>query len=157
MSNERPENLVDLLNQLVPPPEPDPISLFPVTAGWYIVGSLLLVAVAALIFSWLKRHKANAYRRSALAALPVAGRDSKLLAVIVRQTALAAFPRQDVASLYGEAWLEFLNNSCEGEQFRAGLGEQIARGPYDPSVEVSSDLIAAVQYLIANHKRGAEA
>src|SRR5262245_3171457 len=61
-------------------------------------------------------------RLSRLAAL---GRDdsrevTSALALLVRRTALAAFPRQEVASLAGPAWLAFLDRSYGGHEFSQG-------------------------------------
>lgn len=149
-----PENLIDLLDKLVPPSEPAPISLVPETAGWYLLALLLTISVFGLIRVLFKRHKANAYRRDAIAALPLAAKDAGMLARIIRHTALVTFPRAEVASLYGDDWAAFLERTCEGKPIRKDLAQQIACAPYDPAIPVSDELIDTVRHWIVNHKRG---
>jgi len=54
------------------------------------------------------------------------------LALLVRRTALAAFPRQEVASLAGPAWLAFLDRTYGGDGFSHGPGRALSLSPYTP-------------------------
>ena len=138
MSDETPDadappNLVDLINKLVEPSEPAPISMIPETGGWLVLG-LALVALAIYGGLRYRAHLArNAYRKAALSALNAAGDDPKAIAVILRRTALAAFPRTKVASLSGSDWLAFLDRSAGMEDFSRGAGQVLATAPYAAS------------------------
>lgn len=148
MSDEtQPVTLVDLLDQLIQPDEPAAISMIPQTAGWIV---LAVIAVAALgwgIWGWLRHHRANAYRRAALAELKQVGDDPVAIAAILRRTALAAYPRTSVASLSGAAWLAFLDATGGGDTFRSGAGQPLAQAPYHPVGPSSALSQAAVQWV----------
>src|SRR5262245_48254962 len=94
-------------------------------------------------------------RLSRLAAL---GRDdtrdvTSALALLVRRTALAAFPRQQVASLAGPAWLAFLDRTYGGQEFSQGPGQILGLAPYEPQRSISDmrPLIDLVRRWIRTH------
>lgn len=149
-------DLVGLLDRLVPVPEPPPISLWPQTEGWIWLAVLLLVLGIALAQRWLRHRRDNAYRRAALAAIASAGDDAVALAAILRRTALAAYPRAQVAALQGDAWLAFLDQAYGGTGFSEGPGRAVARAPYQrPSrSDTSSDagLAALVRTWVQRHR-----
>jgi len=123
-------DLAGLLYLLEPVPEPPLVSLWPQTAAWLWLGAAALVA-AGWVARWLlARRRANAYRRAALREIAAAGEAPAALAAILRRTALAAFPREEVASLHGEAWLAFLDRTGGGTAFREGPGRVFARAAY---------------------------
>jgi hypothetical protein len=100
---------------------PPPVSWRPQTAGWYVVGALLLAGLAWIAWRQVRRWQANRYRREALAALQAlesALADStrrpqalRALAEIVKRTQLSEMDRQAVASLSGATWLDALDRS----------------------------------------------
>src|SRR5262249_19181416 len=104
----------DPLAGLIDIPLPPPVSLLPQT--WPSRIALVLLAVGLIPRVWwlVRSWRANRYRRAALAELndiayaPVQGQTTSALALLVRRTALAAFPRQEIAALTGRAWLAFL-------------------------------------------------
>lgn len=159
MSTEAPAratNLVDLLDQLVPPTEPTPISMAPETFGWWVVLALLACALAYGVWRYVLYRRRTAYRRAALRALAAAGQDAAALAAILRRTALAAYPRAEVAGLSGEAWLAFLDDTGGTRDFRHGPGAVLARAPYDGTAVAPPDVVAAAERWITRH-RGARA
>jgi hypothetical protein len=125
-----PVSLIDLLDRLAEPPQPPPISMTPQTAGWLVLAAILLVAILWAIYVGIRRWKANAYRRAALAELDAAGDDPAAIAAVVRRTALAAWPRDDVASLTGEAWLAFLDRTGGDGDFSSASGRAMLSAPY---------------------------
>ena len=108
---------------------PPPVSWRPQTAGWYILGALVLAAVAWLAWRWYRRWLANRYRRDALAALgalePALGNPAermaalRQIATIVKRTQLSETQRSVVASLSGTVWLESLDKSGTRHRFSA--------------------------------------
>ncbi|MDF2233608.1 DUF4381 domain-containing protein [Albimonas sp. CAU 1670] len=131
-----PPNLVDLLDELRQPPPPPPVSMLPQTAGWPVLGLLLLLALAFAVRSGRRRRRADAWRREALAALAQAGDDPAAVAPILRRAALTARPRQAVAGLSGERWLAFLDETAGAPPERSGgfahgPGRALLHGPYD--------------------------
>jgi hypothetical protein len=134
-------DLIGLLDRLSPVPEPAPISLWPETEAWIFVG-LALVAVAIFLGRRaIARWRANAYRRAALREIAAVGSSPATLSEILRRSALVAFPRSDVAGLYGDEWLAFLDRSGGSGQaggsrsFQEGPGSVLARAPYDAHYE----------------------
>ena len=144
--------LVELLDLLEPVPEPPSVSLWPQTAGWLVLAVLLLAAAAWLVRRQRADHRANAYRRAALAELAAAGDDPARLAAILRRAALVAFPRADVAGLHGDDWLSFLESCCDGAPFRTGAARVVATAAYSPCAPDPS-VTAQVAHWLRHHRR----
>ncbi len=125
--------LVELLDLLESIPEPPQVSLWPQTAGWVWLGLVVACVAAWLGRRWLMNRRANAYRRAALKAIAAAGDDPAALAAVLRRAALAGYPRAEVAGLYGEDWLAFLDEAYGGTGFREGPGRLLAVAPYAPA------------------------
>lgn len=148
-------NLVELLDLLEPIPEPAPVSLWPQTAGWIGLAIALLLLLAWATRRWWLQRRANAYRRAALAEIAASGQDPVALAEILRRTALVAFPRAEVASLHGEAWLAFLDRSYGGNDFSTGPGRVVALLPYAQVADVP-ELVPLVAEWVHRHCRHEE-
>jgi Ca-activated chloride channel family protein len=131
------QTIADPVAGLIDIPLPPEISLWPTTWLARIVIVVLFLAVTTGTWQFLRHRRANRYRREALAELKqiVAMAPQQIasqLSLLVRRTALAAFPREQVASLTGEAWLAFLDRSLDGTEFSAGPGRLLASAPYSP-------------------------
>ncbi|GAA5315434.1 MAG: hypothetical protein AseanaTS_06390 [Candidatus Pelagadaptatus aseana] len=121
------------LNQLLEPiPELEPISLWPQTELWNWIFLVLFILILKSAFNAWRRWQANAYRRAACQEALAANNDTNTLASILRRTALAAYPRTQVASLYGDDWLKFLDQHCADVCFSEGPGRQLIEAPYRP-------------------------
>src|SRR5262249_17607722 len=101
---------------LIDVPLPREVSLWPQTWPARIAIAVLLVGAIVGLWQFLRYRRANRYRREALAELARVANAGMApseclaqLAVLLRRTALAAFPREQVASLAGPAWLAFLD------------------------------------------------
>ncbi len=98
---------------------PEPVSPWPPGPGWWALAAVLLALLAAGTFWLWRRYRRNAWRRSAQAALAAAHREWQqggdqaryLQAVnaVLKRTALARFPREEVAGLSAERWEAFLD------------------------------------------------
>jgi Ca-activated chloride channel family protein len=111
---------------------------------------VLFVAVVTETWQFLRHRRANRYRREALAELKqIVGmapqQIGSQLSLLVRRTALAAFPREQVASLTGEAWLAFLDRSLDCTEFSAGPGRLLASAPYAPIGPGERQLVGLVE------------
>lgn len=149
--------LVDLIDRLISPLEPEPISMGPQTAGWLVVLAALSVVGSALIRWFVRRHRADQYRRDALERLKVVGDDPTKIAEILRRTALAAYPRAQVASLSGLDWLAFLDHTMDGSGFCEGAGQVLAEAPYRRASARIDSLGTLAERWVRTHRQEAGA
>lgn len=95
---------------------PEPPPLWPPAAEVWLLLSVAIAAVAIVVYQRRRQQRANVYRRAGLALLRDASTVHEI-SVILKRVALAAFPREQVASLYGEDWAAFLNQTCKRRDF----------------------------------------
>lgn len=157
LSSDGPTSLVDLINKLVEPVEPAPISMVPQTSGWVVLALVLSAAALYGVFRYRAHMRRNAYRKEALAALERAGDDPAAIAAILRSTALAAFPRAQVASLNGPDWLAFLDRSAGMDDFGSGAGQVLATAPYTSPARADPALREVAKNWVRRHQRQAAA
>lgn len=103
------------LDQLRELPLPEPVSYWPQTWAWAVLGLLSMATAVWLAARAWRRWRGNRYRREALSELqrieaeaaadPLAARD---LPALLKRTALAAQPSGAAAPLAGEAWTAWL-------------------------------------------------
>jgi hypothetical protein len=111
---------LDKLHDFYQPPPP---AWTPQTVGWYVVFAIVGLVVIWVVVHNLRRWHANAYRREALRELEDVPPGE--LSSVLKRVALTAWPRERVASLSGEAWLLFLNESARSELFRDAPANRI--------------------------------
>ena len=120
------------LNDIVMPAT---VSWWPLAPGWYVVSGLLLIALAWFGYKSLQRWMGNRYRRAALSELHLlakgvqsaTSRDSSLrqIPVLLKRTALSAYPRTQVASLSGQDWTCFLNSKIGIPAFTGSISSTL--------------------------------
>ncbi len=86
---------------------PDAVSWWPPAPGWWVLIVLVLLLVLVLAIRQLRHWRADAYRRAALAELDRA-RTAEDAAILLRRTALAIAPRDEIARLHGDDWTRWL-------------------------------------------------
>jgi hypothetical protein len=123
---------------------PDPPPLWPPAPGIWVLLAIALAVVAALVLLWWRARARNAYRRAGLALLQTA-RTSHDVNIILKRVALAAWPRPDVAPLYGDDWAAFLDGSCRRSRFSS-------LGTIDDAGEPSRQLTRSARTWILNHR-----
>lgn len=146
-------DLSHLADIVVPPP----IAWWPPAAGWWILAAALIVAIGLLALAALRHHRRNAYRRAALAALDALGPVSDAAgaaaaSAILKRAALAAYPRTEVASLTGSAWLAFLDRTAGTADFTRGPAAAIAQAPFGAPLGDSAALAAAARRWVVRHR-----
>ena len=130
--HEQKLSIMDLRDIVIP----EPVGLWPPAPFvWVLLGAVCL-GLALLIWRWVARWRAGAYRREGLARLSQIegrllsqGKEAAALAdlsILLKRVALAAFPRKQVAPLYGEKWLEFLDGTCKDCTFSSGPGQLLS-------------------------------
>lgn len=138
-------------------PAPPPVSYAPQTAGWWVVGGLIVLGVLVYAFLRWRTWRRNRYRREAQAELDAieraagdaATREQALAALpaLVKRTVLAWAPRQEVAPLSGEAWLRYLDRTYPQGGFVQGPGRQLDALAYGPG-EIGKDDLTALMTLL---------
>ncbi|MBX9841231.1 MAG: DUF4381 domain-containing protein [Xanthobacteraceae bacterium] len=146
---------------LVDIPLPAPVGLWPQTWESRLAVAALAVGLIAGI-AWLVRWwSVNRYRRAALSELgriedtldDASPADlAAALASLMRRTALAAFPREQVAPLAGPAWLAFLDRTCGGRAFSDGPGRSLEISAYQQVPADPRALVAVVRHWIKAHR-----
>ncbi len=140
------------------------VSLWPETWASRIAVVVLLVTAVVAIWRFISYRRTNRYRREALAELMRIARTSAAdtapnelaaqLSLLVRRTALAAFPREQIAPLSGAAWLAFLDRSSGGTEFSREPGRWLASAPYaktGPNDSQRPELIELTRRWIRGH------
>lgn len=135
-----------------------PVSWWPLAFAWVIeIGSVLVLLSAIAYTAWLRRRK-NVYRVTALAELERVGQHPAAvlhIAEILKRTALATAPRQNVAALSGERWVQWLNQTGNGvifsERSQQILSEYLygAGQPDDEEIKV---LASTARHWIEKHQ-----
>lgn len=140
---------------------PAAVSWLPQTKGWLIVAALLALWLGRLAWRALKRWHHNRYRREALKRLAAMDAPScQAINELLKLTALAGYPRTQVATLSGEPWVAFLNSECDAPPFDTQLTQLLALAPYrqaNEQSEADARLRAASQAWINQHRGTAHA
>lgn len=130
-------NPLDNLHDLALPP---PIAWWPPAPGWWILAVLLLIALAfALRWAW-RCYQHTAPKRAALKQLKQHWQAYQQhqnglqllrdIEILLKQMALSHFPRQQVAPLHGQTWLQFLDKTGQTQGFTRGVGHWLGEGLY---------------------------
>ena len=137
---------------------PATVDWWPLAPGWYLLFSILLIAVAWFGYRSLKRWLDNRYRRAALEKLSMltediqsqATRDSSLrqIPILLKRTALSAYPRNQVASLSGKDWHVFLNSKLGNPLFTGSISLTLDKVSYTCGKlsEIDTQAVTALLY-----------
>ncbi len=142
-------------NEVVSPP---PIDWMPQTPGWYVVGAMILLWLSRWCWRRARHWYRNRYRKEALLRLRQLSGSEDLVAQVnrlLKLTALAAFPRQQVAQLWGEDWTGFLNGQCTQAPFNEEQCQLLALGAYRPGSldhDAGERLLRASQAWVSQHR-----
>ncbi len=113
--------------ELSPLYEPDPVVFSFSEIGWKFVAGFMFVMVLFIIVRLAIRYQRNAYRRAAIKVLkelryiykePQNNLCVNQFNVILKNTAMIAYGRKNVASLHDTEWLEFLDSKIKTEMFQ---------------------------------------
>ena len=132
--------------------EPTDVPWWPLAPGWWILAAGIVAAGAIAATAMVAHHRRNAYRREALRVLKDS--DPSGISVLLKRTALAAWPREEVASLTGEAWLAFLDRTGGTTAFTKGRGRCLETLAFGGEVDAGSRAaaIAAARDWIRRHR-----
>ena len=144
---------------------PAPMPYLPQTWGWAALAMIVMAIIGWLAWRAIRRHRANRYRREALAELNALerqlGENSRRpealagMAALLKRVALAAWPRPEVAALSGPAWAEFVRSHSGGADVGPALrlldDLEYRGGLSNLSLPESRQTAAAVHAWIEGH------
>ena len=147
---------------------PATVGWWPLASGWYFLIGLLLIALAWFSYRSLQRWINNRYRRAALHELRLledqlqkpGQRDVSLrqIPVLLKRTALSAYPRSQVAPLTGQDWFHFLNSTAKKPSFTESTASTLNAVSYSTGglnsidSEATSALFDASRSWLKNHQ-----
>lgn len=156
-------NTPDPLAQLRDIHLPEPVSWWPPAPGWWLVALVVvgLLVVGGRIF--IKYIRRNRYRRVALVELRCLQEKRQnypprdlleRLASLLKQVAIQSCGRHRVASLTGERWLQFLDDTGRTDQFSGGAGRLLGGDHYRPEVKmVPEELFQLAEKWLRGHRK----
>ncbi|MBO9828675.1 DUF4381 domain-containing protein [Xanthomonas sp. A2111] len=115
------------------PPAP---AWWPPAPGWWMLAAVLLLAIGAALFVWLRRRqRVQRWQRQFDAATRTGEPPAQVAAVseLLRRAAQRRDPA--AAALQGEEWLRFLDGGDKRQPFSAGPGRVLLDGGYRPSLD----------------------
>ena len=158
MKSLKPASLQNL-NDIVLPAT---VGWWPLAAGWYFLIGLMLIALAWFGYRLLHRWMTNRYRRVALRELQSLTdrihdsekRDASLrqIPILLKRTALSAYPRSQVASLSGKDWFHFLNSTVKTPAFTDSAASTLNKISYSSGELSFIDLQATTALLNASRQ-----
>lgn len=126
---------------------PGVIPFWPPAPGWWILTALVLVSVLGGWWSY-RRYQDRQRSATRLARVQLQQIVSRYeadrnalelvseLSILLRRLSISLFPRTEVASLTGQAWLEFLDRQSGQSHFSNGSGRLLSEAPYRREVSV---------------------
>lgn len=147
----------ELLAQLADIHLPEPVSFWPPAPGWWVLALLLLIAAGLLLRQYLALRTRKKICDYALGELDRCYQtlqsdteselnERKLRYVnqvnsVLRRVALVHFPRSNVASLGGKAWVDFIREKGESSLLNEELAAALAHGRFQARCEVDAEAL----------------
>lgn len=135
----------DALTQLKDIHLPAQVGWWPLAPGWYAVLLLLFIAVITITYKLYKRQMNARPKKQALLLLHTyvtqyeqdhnAQLASARISELLKRVALVYYPRAQVASIYGEAWITFLNQTSTGIDFQP-VRSMLLETPFQSGAQV---------------------
>lgn len=129
---------------------PEMIGWWPLSYGWWFLIALLVGGLGYLLYQSFTKWRRNAARRIALKELTRIHNDYQYgvdeislaieLSELLRRTMLAYAPRNEVAGLTGESWLQWLDRGLDGRPFSDGSGHNVESLPYRRPDGIDDDI-----------------
>ncbi len=119
------------LRDVIYPVDP---GFWPPAIGWWIALVLVilcLIGAVYLLHLVYLRLSETSFVKEFDALVQLQPREAVVeLSILMRRIAITSFPRDSVAGLSGEDWLQFLDQSGHTDQFTTGPGRVLVSAPY---------------------------
>jgi len=120
---------------------PDPILWWPPAIGWWLVFLSSILLMVLIIWGYKNITRKTAVKAARKLLLQIQNKNDwndqrKLtaLSALLRRTAISVYPLEQVASLTGPAWLEFLDRPFEQKKFSSTQGQPLISTLYQPAM-----------------------
>lgn len=130
---------------------PEAISWWPLAIGWWITMLLIpmLLWISFLIYKRLTRKTAIKTAKKLLAELKQDTRKTDVdklaeISALIRRVAISVSPREECASLTGQAWLEYLDKSLKDNAFTQGVGQCLADISYRKNTDENINILELI-------------
>lgn len=93
--------------------------------GWWVLGAVLLLLLALVVWLIIRHRRHNRYRRKALALLEQCA-DLYSANMLLKHVAMTVYPRSSTAALRAADWIAFLNSTRHKPLFDANDANALA-------------------------------
>jgi hypothetical protein len=150
---------------------PDPISWWPISAGWWIVLAAIVLSII-IIFVLRKVYKSRQLNRDISSEIDHIKKQflqnqnksqlAKSLSILLRRASISFYPAKDIAGLTGDDWLSMLDQSNKkplGELcFQSDIGKLLISAPYQSEDSLADYDSAALirlceSWLVSKHDK----
>lgn len=116
--------------------------------GWWLLGGLVIVVIIAsiwLFWRYLHKRRFQKIALRQLAELESTEASAQAVNQLLKQTAQSYFDRQQVASLSGDKWFEFLNSQTTSPIFTTNQIKTLQRQFYAQEQAATTEQINATR------------
>jgi hypothetical protein len=125
---------------------PNMVSAWPPAIGWWLLTALVITLLITAVFLIKRYRKKWGYRKTALRLLDQQYNDYALesnadtmaniqsMLALLKRTAISAYPQQNIRSLFGEQWINFLNRQTHKHVFNTELADILVAQQYQGTV-----------------------
>lgn len=156
---------------------PDSISYWPIAPGWWIVAALMLILLIATLLWQKNRHSRRFLNHNQRVKLLKSQAQNELkaiysdyknhnnahestrqLSVFLRRYALSLYPREKIASVIDEQWLQQLDKLSGSDQYSKKFAQLLTAVPYQAEhksidKQLLSELFVAAKQLVQTAHR----
>ena len=125
---------------------PETINWWPPAIGWWLLMLMVIATTTAIIYRLIKHKKRQRYRKQAITLLDecyqqwcVSNNSAHCfdtINMLLKRTALTAFPGSDATALHGQQWLNFLNQKCSANPFSSALIDDFSQCQYQCKITI---------------------
>lgn len=150
----------ELLAQLADIHLPEPVSFWPPAPGWWLLALLLLIGIAYLAYRLQQariRRKIVAFAMAELdkcyqSLASSTETDANLRQLryvnevnsVLRRVALVHYPQANVASLAGQAWVDFIRQKGDSSLLDDDIAKALSHGRFQTRCEVDVEALHAL-------------
>lgn len=148
---------------------PDVVSWWPLALGWWLLLLLVVLLALAIVYFYKKKqaYKNSKELHSRLQFEYIKQdwqqhRDNKQLlndlSSLLRRISINFYSREEVASLAGNRWLEFLDKHVDNHEFSRGAGLVFKDAPYKQQEAINAQqLLELCETWVNNISQGSKA